>query len=1001
MDLRRCPVPCSHITKQSATSHMKIMNTLAFLRSAPALPLAACLALTVQHLSAASVTWTGGGTSDNWGQAGTSEANWSPSGLPAFGNTLDVVFYAPGAQRLTTTSMGGSTGIGRTVRSLTFNDDADASVNLNTSSSFGSTSPRPLQFDTDATGPGAFAEIVVTSGAAGTFEIGAPSQGSVILNDNLKITHNGSGLLTIRRPITGTSYGILKEGTGALALSAANTYAGPTTINGGMLTIGNGGTAGSLASTAITNNAVLIFNRSNDATNSANISGTGSVTQQGVGTLTFSGIHTYSGVTAITGGTLAVVAGGSAANSDVTVADGMNLTVMVPTAGLQWTCKSLTNGWSNLRLDFGTTTVPSTNLAPLQVNGDVTFLGTPSLTVNAYSLPSGPGAYPLMSWTGTLAGTAPASATVPPNLTLDSPAVSVVGNTLYLNVLAVANNPQPLTWIAGNGIWDSFTANWMNSAGTNTTYQDYADNVVFDDMPSGTGPFSVDLYYSVLPKSLTVSNATKDYAFSAFGGKISGTTGLTKNGAGTLTLGTGNDYSGPTLVSGGTLALNAVGAIQKGAITVESGATLREYSVAGDVIGNSVDVIVNASGLYDLEKNETVGSLAGSGQVVATWTGAGAAWNLTAGAGNKSTVFSGSLSDTTTNNLVTNSAACVLSFTKSGTGTLTLSGTNHHTGATAITGGTLLLSNSLALQVSPLNYNNLGGTLSFGALTFATIGGLNGSQSLPASSLTSLTLNPVAGVSATYSGVINDGAGTLALTKTGLGSQVLAGTNTYTSATTVSAGTLLVNGLLGSGVVSVAGSGTLGGNGTLLGSVALDGTLAPGTSIGTLTVSNTLTLGAGSTTLMEIDQASASNDAVVGLTSVTYSGTLTVTNLAGTFQLGESYKLFSAGSYTGNFSHFNLPGLDPGLRWAWNPSAGTLSVEAIPQTPTNISFTVSGGNLELTWPGSHLGWIAQSNSVSVADASAWFDITGSQTVTNLSLPINPGLTNVFFRLRYP
>ena len=71
-------------------------------------------------------------------------------------------------------------------------------------------------------------------------------------------------------------------------------------------------------------------------------------------------------------------------------------------------------------------------------------------------------------------------------------------------------------------------------------------------------------------------------------------------------------------------------------------------------------------------------------------------------------------------------------------------------------------------------------------------------------------------------------------------------------------------------------------------------------------------------------------------------------------------------------------------------------------TPTNIVFSVSGGNpLHLTWPASHLGWIAQSNSVNLASAGSWFDIAGSASVTSLSIPINPTTPKVFYRLRLP
>ena len=66
-----------------------------------------------------------------------------------------------------------------------------------------------------------------------------------------------------------------------------------------------------------------------------------------------------------------------------------------------------------------------------------------------------------------------------------------------------------------------------------------------------------------------------------------------------------------------------------------------------------------------------------------------------------------------------------------------------------------------------------------------------------------------------------------------------------------------------------------------------------------------------------------------------------------------------------------------------------------------IWLSWSGGVLTLTWPGDHLGWIAQSNSVGLANTNFWYDILGSQANTSLMIPMNPGATNVFYRLRYP
>ena len=68
-----------------------------------------------------------------------------------------------------------------------------------------------------------------------------------------------------------------------------------------------------------------------------------------------------------------------------------------------------------------------------------------------------------------------------------------------------------------------------------------------------------------------------------------------------------------------------------------------------------------------------------------------------------------------------------------------------------------------------------------------------------------LTLAPSAG-STTFSGVIRNGAGQLALTVSGTGTQVLAGSNTYTGATTITTGTLQI----GSGGTTGSINGTSG-----------------------------------------------------------------------------------------------------------------------------------------------------------------------------------------------
>src|SRR5262249_33694341 len=118
----------------------------------------------------------------------------------------------------------------------------------------------------------------------------------------------------------------------------------------------------------------------------------------------------------------------------------------------------------------------------------------------------------------------------------------------------------------------------------------------------------------------------------------------------------------------------------------------------------------------------------------------------------------------------------------------------------------------------------------------------NGTVTDSAATTTSTMTVGVSGGSGNFSGVLQDGNGKLALTKSGAGTETLSGTmNNYTGATTVSAGTLLVNGSTAAGsAVAVNNGGTLGGTGTVGGSVTVNtgGTINPGTAgtVGTLTV---------------------------------------------------------------------------------------------------------------------------------------------------------------------
>ena len=131
-------------------------------------------------------------------------------------------------------------------------------------------------------------------------------------------------------------------------------------------------------------------------------------------------------------------------------------------------------------------------------------------------------------------------------------------------------------------------------------------------------------------------------------------------------------------------------------------------------------------------------------------------------------------------------------------GKVRLNNPNNFSGDTLINGtnsGALYLTNSLAIQNSAIDTSGAG-KVDIATLVDLTLGGLKGSKNITSlfngtySGLTSLTLNPGAGKTHTYSGVIADGAPGMALIKTGAGTQILNGVNTYTGPTTVSEGTL-------------------------------------------------------------------------------------------------------------------------------------------------------------------------------------------------------------------
>ena len=216
------------------------------------------------------------------------------------------------------------------------------------------------------------------------------------------------------------------------------------------------------------------------------------------------------------------------------------------------------------------------------------------------------------------------------------------------------------------------------------------------------------------------------------------------------------------------------------------------------------------------------------------------------------------------------------------------------------------------------------------------------------------------------------------------GTIILAATNTYSGLTTVNGGIVLVNGVQSSSPITIT-SGTLGGNGMIKAAVTnqAGGTLQPGSggaNIATLTISNNLAL--AGTTAMVLNRTNTQNTSrIAGLSSLAQGGTLTVTNVGPALQLGDSFLLFSAASYTGNFTTINLPALTNGLSWS-NSLAASGSLVVVTSvvglvTPGAWTNDASGNwSATANWSG---GIVANGTS-SNADFST-INLTADRTVT--------------------
>jgi hypothetical protein len=211
----------------------------------------------------------------------------------------------------------------------------------------------------------------------------------------------------------------------------------------------------------------------------------------------------------------------------------------------------------------------------------------------------------------------------------------------------------------------------------------------------------------------------------------------------------------------------------------------------------------------------------------------------------------------------------------------------------------------------------------------------------------------------------------------------------------------------GSGSVTVNSGGTFAGNGIVSGAVTVNsgGTLLPGSPLGTLTLSNTLTLTAGSTNLARVQHSPRTNTLVWIGGTLTEGGTLVVSNSAvAAFTAGDNFKLFNAAGYSSAFGAFSGPALNGGLAWSTARLNLDGTIWVVSTNPPAINSTrISGSNLIFSGIGGTPGYYYYVLSTTNLSPAQWmplatnqFDGIGNFAVTNA---INPNWPQVFYRLQ--
>jgi autotransporter-associated beta strand protein len=577
------------------------------------------------------------------------------------------------------------------------------------------------------------------SGAGGATTTLNPTTTSITITDGVSNqTSSSTGRDTLA--LDGTSVGnvisgmivdgtgitqVVKSNSSVWTLTGVNTYSGSTGVTGGTLVIGPGGALGGDnygSPIAIAAGCALVMNTGGNQTLAGVISGSGAFYQTGSGVTTLTGSNTLAGPIVISGGTLAVSAGGTISSSptislrngatlDVTgLGTSFNLASGQTLTGTGNYCVNgtMTVGTSATVLPGGSTSSGTLNVGALILNAgsalkynmgsgqDLINVAGGGLTLNGGGVYlyqsdgvttfSTPGTYALMNYSGGLAGAASSLSVLNPNPFL-------VYN-FSANGSAIAVNIQtPVTWNGGgnpNFTWSTLS-NWSTS-------QAPANNqsVLFSGSIGLTNSNNIA---NLSLASMIFSNSAGAFSISGNSIQITGAISNYSTATQTISLNLG--------LSGGNQAVNAVagkvilnGAISDGGagLGISTGGTgtvvlgaANTYSGPTNVNGGSLNlahslatkfstVNVGSNGTLTFATgivSPTLGGLTGNGSF-ALATASSQAVALNVGSNGQSTTYGGKLSGPG-------------SLVKQGAGTLTLTNTQSYSGATLITGGVLQL----------------------------------------------------------------------------------------------------------------------------------------------------------------------------------------------------------------------------------------------------------------------------------------------------------------------